>query len=229
MFAYSMSAPSMMERITSLHEARLDQVCHRIRASGARRVLDLGCGRGHLLHRLLDEPQFEEIVGLETCAGTLFQARQLLAAHLQAAPSRLRLLNGSYTEPQPVLTGYDAAAMVETIEHLDPGRLSVAERVVFAQLRPRLVYLTTPNREYNPLFGLCPGEFRERDHRFEWDRARLRRWAQGVARRNGYQVTLSGIGEADPQLGPPTQTACFQRPIDPDPTNHHGDTRRPGR
>lgn len=214
----AMTAPAMMERITSLHEARLDQVCQRIRASGARRVLDLGCGGGHLLYRLLGEPQFVKIVGLETCASTLFQARELLAAHLQGPTPRLTLLNGSYTEPQPELAGYDAAALVETIEHLEPGRLSAAERVVFAQMRPRLIYLTTPNREYNPLYGLHPGELRERDHRFEWDRARFHRWVQGVALRNGYQVTLGGIGDDHPQFGPPTQTACFQRPINHDTT-----------
>ncbi|MDZ7802734.1 methyltransferase domain-containing protein [Thiohalophilus sp.] len=207
----ALTAPSMMGRMTPLHETRLDQVLRRLKGSGARRVLDLGCGSGHLLYRLAGEPQFEQIVGLETCAHSLRQARELLADHLQGDLPRLDLINGSYTESQHNLEGYDAAAMVETIEHLKPGALSAAEQVVFGQMRPAVVYMTTPNREYNPLYGLRPGEFREADHEFEWDRDKFRHWSQGVARRNGYRVTLGGIGEADPEFGQPTQTAWFTR------------------
>ena len=37
--------------------------------------------------------------------------------------------------------------------------------------------MTTPNREYNVQFeGLPAGEFRHRDHRFEWTRAELEAW-----------------------------------------------------
>ena len=199
----------MMERSSELHELRLDQVLCRIRASGARRVLDLGCGSGQLLHRLAAERQFEEIVGLEICPHALAKARRLLADHPLAPFAHLTLINGSYTEPQPDLSGYDAAVMVETIEHVKPGLLSAVERVVFEQIRPRVIFLTTPNREYNPLFGLHPGELREADHKFEWTRARFGQWVQGVARRNGYRVIQGGIGDEDPELGPPTQTAYF--------------------
>ncbi|MFP4610523.1 MAG: methyltransferase [Thiohalophilus sp.] len=197
--------------MTPLHDTRLDQVLRRLKGSGARRVLDLGCGSGHLLYRLAGERQFEQIVGLESCSQSLLRARELLSTYLHDVPGRLCLINGSYAESQPGLGDYDAAAMVETIEHLKPGALSAAEQVVFAQMRPRVVYLTTPNREYNPLYGLYPGEFREPDHEFERDRARFRHWSQGVARRNGYRVALGGIGEADPEFGQPTQTAYFTR------------------
>jgi hypothetical protein len=71
--------------------------------------------------------------------------------------------------------------------------------------------MTTPNREYNPLFDLAPGEFREEDHKFEWDRIKFQRWARGVAERNGYQVRFGGIGEFVTDLGHPTQTAFFTR------------------
>ncbi|MEX2470189.1 MAG: methyltransferase [Pseudohongiellaceae bacterium] len=201
----------MMERITALHEIRLDRVLQWLRASGARRVLDLGCGSGMLLHRLATEEQLEQIVGLENCPRSLAKARQLLAEHPRAPFAQLQLINGSYTEPQPTLADYDAAVMVETIEHIEPGQLSAVERAVFGQMRPRMVYLTTPNREYNPLYGLHPDELRDPDHKFEWNRARFSQWAQGVARRNGYRVTLGGIGEEDPEFGPPTQTAYFSR------------------
>lgn len=202
---------SMMTQMTSLHEARLDHVFQRIKATGAKRILDLGCGSGSLLYRLLRDDQFVEIVGLEASGQSLLQARNMLADYLQSQPSRLRLVAGSYADPQTLLSGYDAATMVETIEHVRPEVLSNVERVVFGQMRPGLLYMTTPNREYNPLFDLAPGELREEDHKFEWDRAKFCRWATGVAQRNAYRVSFGGIGDFHPEFGQPTQTAFFER------------------
>ncbi|MCG6658173.1 methyltransferase domain-containing protein [Halomonas campisalis] len=192
-----------------LHQERLRCVAGMLVASGARRVLDLGCGTGTLLQYLLREPQFERLVGLELSGELLAQAKLRLAAPGAAVAARLELICGSYAERHPRLTGFEAAAMVETIEHVPPEALSRVERAVFDGLRPGLLVMTTPNREFNPLFGLAPGEFREPDHKFEWDRARFRDWARGVARRNGYRVALSGIGEWHPRLGQPTQLARF--------------------
>ncbi|WP_440997422.1 methyltransferase domain-containing protein [Arhodomonas sp. SL1] len=195
--------------MTPLHETRLEHVHRCIKATGARRVLDLGCGSGALMHRLARDRQFEEVVGLEASGQALAQARAALSDFLNGATG-VRLARGSYAEPQPSLTGYEAAAMVETIEHVHPGDLSRVEECVFGRIRPGWLFMTTPNGEYNPLLGLGPGEFREPDHCFEWDRTRFRRWARGVARRNGYRVSFSGIGEQDPELGPPTQMATFR-------------------
>lgn len=208
-----LSDSSMMTQMTSLHEQRLDCVHRQLKAAGARRVLDLGCGSGALLARLLNDKQFDEVVGLETSGISLVTARSMLGAWLgneQQRPS-LTLVRGSYTESQRDLVNFDAAAMVETIEHVRPNQLSLVERSVFAQMAPRLLVMTTPNREYNPLLGLGPGEFREQDHKFEWDRAKFALWCRGIASRNRYTVQLGGIGEADPELGPPTQTAVFRR------------------
>jgi hypothetical protein len=57
------------------------------------------------------------------------------------------------------------------------------EQVVFGHAQPRAVLLTTPNREYNPLFGLQPDQRRHPDHQFEWTRAEFEAWAQRVAER----------------------------------------------
>lgn len=206
-----LSDTSMMTQMTSLHEERLDFVFRRLKATGARRVLDLGCGSGSLLYRLLADPQFEEVVGLEDSGVSLQLARSSLANHLHGDRRRLTLVRGSYAEGNPRLAGYDAAAMVETIEHVHPEQLSRVERAVFGEYRPGCLLMTTPNREYNPLFDLGPGEFREEDHKFEWDRMKFRRWASGVAARNGYEVQFGGIGESHPDLGQPTQTAFFVR------------------
>lgn len=202
-------ARDMMGDITSLHDTRLNAVCEQLKASGARSVLDLGCGSGGLLYRLAQEPQFTTIVGLEASGQAIRQARQNLRSLLVDDAERIRLIPGLYTEPQPALAGYDAAALVETIEHVKPEQLTQVERCVFELMHPQHLIVTTPNQEYNPLYGLAPGEFREADHKFEWSRGRFRSWCIGVARRHGYRVKFGGLGDPDPDLGHPTQTAFF--------------------
>jgi len=200
-----------MTQMSSLHEQRLDQVCRMLKATGARRVLDLGCGSGSLLYRLLGEPQFEQVIGLEQSGLSLAQCRTMLAEHLTVGNSRLRLIAGSYTEKHPVLVGFEAAAMVETIEHVPPQDLSKVELAVLGHYRPDHLLITTPNRDYNPLFDLAPGELRDPDHKFEWTQSKFQQWARGLAERNGYRVRFGGIGEFHPELGQPTQTALFSR------------------
>ena len=200
-----------MTQMTSLHEERLDSVFRTIRATGARTVLDLGCGSGSLLYRLLADDQFDRVTGLEDSGVSLRQARSVLAKFLDEDPCRIQLIRGSYAERNPALTGFEAAAMVETIEHVRPEQLSKVELAVFGEYRPACLFMTTPNREYNPLFDLAPGEFREDDHKFEWDRIKFQRWARGVADRNGYEVRFGGIGEFVPDVGHPSQTAFFTR------------------
>jgi hypothetical protein len=71
-----------------------------------------------------------------------------------------------YRDEHPA--GFEAAVVVEVIEHLDPPRLAAFERVLFEFARPRTVVLTTPNREYNVKWETLPArKFRHCDHRFE--------------------------------------------------------------
>lgn len=208
-----------LERPICLHDARLDAVAAVLVEAGARSVLDLGCGEGRLLQRLLKARQLERIVGLDASIGALEAAHRRL--HLEEAPPKLReriaLLHGALTYRDARLEGFDAAALVEVVEHLDPPRLEAMERVVFAHARPALVVVTTPNRDYNAKLETLPaGQLRHRDHRFEWTRQECRAWADGVAKRHGYAVTLRGIGEEDADLGAPTQMAIFERTAEAD-------------
>jgi hypothetical protein len=110
------------------------------------------------------------------------------------------------------LAGFDGAAVVEVIEHLDPPRLAAFERALFETARPGVVVLTTPNREYNRLFeSLQAGSLRHPDHRFEWTRAEFQDWANGVAERFGYSFEIRGIGPKHADLGFPSQMAIFSR------------------
>jgi 3' terminal RNA ribose 2'-O-methyltransferase Hen1 len=195
------------------HELRLDTVLRELLRCGARSVLDLGCGGGELLLRLAREAQFCRIVGVDISVDVLRAARELLQAEPGALAQRVELVEASFAVSDARFAGFDAAALVETIEHIDAHRLSSVERAVFGSFRPATVVITTPNSEYNPIHGAPAGSFRHPDHRFEWPRAKFRDWARGVAGRNGYRAAFGDIGEPDPDLGGPTQMAVLSRAV----------------
>lgn len=198
--------------ITSLHNERLEAVVRALLESHSESVLDLGCGPGELLARLAGEKQFKKMVGIDTSLEALAAARQLLALEGDdGKEKRLLLYHASFMSFIEDFAGLDAAVMLETIEHVEPHRLSAVEQAVFAGYRPGTVLVTTPNREYNVLHGIPDGVFRHRDHRFEWTRTKFRGWAEGVAGRHGYRTAFDDIGEVDPALGSSTQMATFSR------------------
>ncbi len=207
------AAEEALEAPVRLNALRLEAVLETLKHCGARRVLDLGCGEGKLLVMLMKDAHFEKLVGVDVSAQALESAAKRL--HLDRHPKRrerVSLLHGALTYRDDRLHGFDAAALVEVIEHLDTPRLRALERVVFAHARPGCVIVTTPNREYNVRFESLPvGNFRHPDHRFEWGRSEFRTWAESVAAQFDYTVRFVPIGEADKALGPPTQMAVFEQ------------------
>jgi 3' terminal RNA ribose 2'-O-methyltransferase Hen1 len=196
----------------ALRDQRLEAVVAALDEAGARRVLDLGCGSGALLRRLLAGP-YEKVVGVDVSVRALEgAARRLdLDAMHEAERARIELLQSPLTYRDRRLEGFDAAALVEVIEHLDPPRLGALERNVFADARPGTVVVTTPNAEYNVRWPGVGEGMRHPDHRFEWSRAEFAAWAEAVAARNGYEVRRAPVGPEDPEVGPPTQMAVFRR------------------
>ncbi|WP_315749880.1 MULTISPECIES: 3' terminal RNA ribose 2'-O-methyltransferase Hen1 [unclassified Bradyrhizobium] len=203
-----------LEAPTRLNDLRMAAVVEALRASGAKIVADLGCGEGRLLQLLVRERWGDRLIGLDPAVRELERAAKRLKLGAPGAPpeGRVMLLHGSLTYRDARWAEADAAALVEVIEHLDPDRLPMLERVVFGAARPRAVIVTTPNAEYNALFPSLPaGQFRHRDHRFEWSRAEFADWAQRICATFNYQAAFSGIGHHDESHGAPTQMAIFTR------------------
>jgi 3' terminal RNA ribose 2'-O-methyltransferase Hen1 len=203
-----------VERPIRLNDQRMQAVHGVLKEVGARRIVDIGCGEGRLLRELLPDGQFDELVGVDVSVRALERAHDRL--HLDdAAPKlreRVRLLHGSVVYRDARLGGFDAAALVEVIEHLDPPRLAALEQTVFADARPGAVVVTTPNADYNVLFDTLPaGQFRHGDHRFEWTRQEFEGWANNIAEREGYAVSFRSVGSVDAEAGSPTQMAVFTR------------------
>ena len=203
-----------VERPLGLHEQRMGTVLSVLRGLGVKRVLDLGCGEGKLLRYLLADSQFESILGMDVSWRSLEIAEEKLKLDQlpEKQKARINLVQGSLMYRDQRLSGFDAAAVIEVIEHLDAPRLSAFERVLFEFARPAYAVITTPNSEYNSVFETLPaGQFRHRDHRFEWTRAEFEQWARAVAARYGYDVRFQPIGPEDVERGAPTQMGIFTR------------------
>ncbi|MBF9130721.1 3' terminal RNA ribose 2'-O-methyltransferase Hen1 [Plantactinospora sp. S1510] len=189
-------------------------VLEALRSCGATRVLDLGCGGGALLTDLVRDRRYTEIVGTDVSSRTLDLAQRRL--RLDRLPTRqrdrIKLWQSALTYRDDRLRGFDAAVLMEVVEHLDPPRLPALEAAVFGHARPETVIVTTPNVEYNVRYpGLPAGTFRHRDHRFEWTRAEFADWTAAVAAGHDYTVAISGVGDEDPEVGAATQLAVFTR------------------
>lgn len=180
--------------------------------AGAQRVLDLGCGGGALLGDLVGDRRYTEIVGVDVSTVALAMAgRRLRLDRLpERQQGRIKLLQGALTYRDDRLKGYDAAVLMEVIEHLDEPRLPALADAVFGHAAPDTVIVTTPNVEYNVRYEGLTG-LRHHDHRFEWNRAAFAAWCAGVAADHGYSVEVTGVGDADPEVGAPTQMAVFTR------------------
>jgi 3' terminal RNA ribose 2'-O-methyltransferase Hen1 len=199
------------ERRVPLNEQRHAAVLRVLTAAGVASVIDLGCGPGQFLARLVKERSFTRVAGADVSTRALSAAARRLRLDRmgERQAERITLFQGALTYEDDRFAGYDAAVLMEVIEHVDPPRLEALERVVFGRAQPGLVVVTTPNVEYNVLYEGLTGS-RHADHRFEWTRAEFTDWCERVASAYGYRVSVQGVGDSDADLGEPTQLGVFR-------------------
>lgn len=203
---------ALLEKKVNLHTIRLEEIIQELEHLQVRKVIDLGCGEGKLLKRLLKKRVFETVTGMDISISSLQRAKENL--HIETSPEktddRLTLFFGSLLYCDKRLVGYDAAVLSEVIEHLEPYQLDFLKETLFAYAKPSYVIMTTPNIEYNVEFKNLPaGKFRHQDHRFEWTRKEFQQWAKEICERYNYQVRFKDLGTVHEVHGGPSQMAIF--------------------
>ena len=210
----ALEALKAKEKRISLNTRRMEAVKNAVIESGATSVIDLGCGECRLTSMLLEEKQIKRVGAADVAVKVLEKAKQNLRYDRMPPykKDKLTLMQASLTYKDPRFSGYDAACVVEVIEHLDPQRIAAFERVLFEFAAPSTVIVTTPNKEYNAHYvWLTEGSLRHDDHRFEWSRDAFREWTEHVCEVYSYTVERSEIGDVDEAYGAPTQMGVFRK------------------
>ncbi|XP_074570629.1 small RNA 2'-O-methyltransferase isoform X2 [Curcuma longa] len=213
----------------SLSKQRVMFAIKHINESSAATLVDFGCGSGSLLDSLLDHAtSLEKIVGVDISRKGLTRAAKILHQKLSqnsGTCTSIRhavLYYGSITVPDSHVFGFDIGTCLEVIEHMEEDQASLFGNIALGTFCPRILIVSTPNYEYNPILQrsaaptseekTAPCKFRNHDHRFEWTREQFERWATDLSARHNYHVEFSGVGgSADMEPGFASQIAVFRR------------------
>jgi hypothetical protein len=103
----------------------------------------------------------------------------------------------------------DVMILCEVIEHIEEYRLDGIMDTILKEYQPKVLLVTTPNKEYNEVYAMEQEQFRHHDHRFEWTRQEFNVRCAGWAEKGNYAYEIRGIGEDKEGYGQPTQLVVF--------------------
>jgi cyclopropane fatty-acyl-phospholipid synthase-like methyltransferase len=121
------------------HEAYVARVCEIVKSSGAKTVLEAGCGDGWNCHNLVQCGM--DVVGCDWSQNGIDHARRLVPD--------ARFYCGDLTDPEfqrSFSDPFDAVVLIEVIEHIRPDECVTALSNILRFLRPGGTFvLTTPS------------------------------------------------------------------------------------
>ncbi|MBI5076921.1 methyltransferase domain-containing protein [Candidatus Falkowbacteria bacterium] len=152
-------------RKQGLHQKR-HQLIIENKPTGAAVIIDLGCSEGKLLRRLAEISPDAKIIGVDADESRVKRARR----KNQSPNTTILHSNILYPRLPDEALRPDFLVLTEVIEHLPRRDRQAMIEMIVNGICPRTFILTTPNFEYNPRYGLVPGEYRHGDHKIEFSR-----------------------------------------------------------
>lgn len=175
------------------------------------KIVDLGAGEGKLSVQLGFLRGIQEVWAIEPSQVALLRAIDRFdKANKKPGFVKPQAQFGSLYYYDERIIQKDVMILCEVIEHIDEDRLPQVFHMIFDQYDPKTLIVTTPNVEYNQVYGLGE-QMRHQDHRFEWTRAQFQAWCDQWTQLYPYSYQIKGIGEEDEQYGHPTQMVVFHR------------------
>ncbi|KUP21586.1 3' terminal RNA ribose 2'-O-methyltransferase Hen1 [Paenibacillus sp. DMB5] len=196
-----------------LNDLRYEAIARTVGELDARAsIVDFGSGEGKLSARLSSVPGVREIRAVEPSAASQLRAMERFAK-LEGRPGVVvpEPVTGSLFYFDESLRDRDVMILCEVIEHIDEHRLDRVMDTIFSQYAPKTLIVTTPNKDYNTVYGMEQEEIRHGDHRFEWGREAFSAWCSRWTGAFPYTAEITGIGEGSAEYGYPTQMAVFTR------------------
>jgi 2-polyprenyl-3-methyl-5-hydroxy-6-metoxy-1,4-benzoquinol methylase len=147
-------------------------------------VLDYGCGAGHLLEQILNEPGVN-FYGLDFSTDSIEETKKRTAGKFNL--KQLALIDKLPTAFKG--EQFDSITLIETIEHLQDEALHETMEELFRILKPGgKIFITTPfNENLDDHLTFCPfckNEFHQMQHMQSFDVASL----TALAGRHGFKV-----------------------------------------
>ncbi|PYF06198.1 3' terminal RNA ribose 2'-O-methyltransferase Hen1 [Ureibacillus chungkukjangi] len=195
-----------------LNDLRYDKIVGKVNQLKRKEtVVDLGSGEGKLSEKLGFIDGVKEILAVEPSeSATLKALKRFEKAAQDKNFVKPRQIFGSLFYYDERLKGKDVLILCEVIEHIDEYRLPKIIQTILQDYRPRTLIITTPNQEYNEVYGMG-GDYRHPDHRFEWTREEFQTWCKTQNENHEYNIAFDGIGEEHELHGYPTQMCLFTR------------------
>ena len=178
--------------------------------SKAEFIIDFGCAECDFLFYVSRRPEtLRFAIGVDKDSFVLKKGQRALTGgsvvYKHPRPFQVALLQEDITAlSDRFVSQYQFCPFVtalELIEHLELSDVEKAMEQIFGRLKPKCVYLTTPNIEYNDLLKESFGRdrhisgFRHRDHKFEWTRSEFQQWCESVTKRYPYKCEIGGVGK----------------------------------
>eukprot|EP01100_Stratorugosa_tubuloviscum_P006223 TRINITY_DN2694_c0_g2_i2.p1 TRINITY_DN2694_c0_g2~~TRINITY_DN2694_c0_g2_i2.p1 ORF type:complete len:270 (-),score=94.81 TRINITY_DN2694_c0_g2_i2:27-791(-) len=186
---------------------------------GFNKLCDLGCNKGKLLSYLSRDTELTLLEGVDNDEEILEEANKICQPLLfdlivkRKKGLIINLYKGSIIQVDKRLYNHEFVSCIEVIEHLNMDILNCFEDALFSIWNPKIIVISTPNKEFNQLWNMQDNEFRHSDHKFEWTRSEFNNWCNSICQRYSYYVKIDGVGIAKNRLdvGFCTQIAVFER------------------